>query len=43
MPEAGLELPLISVSETGYVPTQHLDKHGKPYPPPNGSYTGSVN
>ncbi len=43
IPEAGLELPLISVSETGYVPTQHLDKHGKPYPPAGGSYNGSAN
>ena len=33
VPEAGLALPLISVSETGYVPAPHLDKHGKPYPP----------
>ena len=43
VPEAGLELPLISVSETGYVPAPHLDKHGKPYAPSGGSYKGSEN
>jgi plastocyanin len=33
VPEEGLTLPLISISETGYIPTQHLNKYGKPYPP----------
>jgi plastocyanin len=37
VPEAGLALPLISISETGYVPEPHLDKHGKPYAPPGGA------
>jgi plastocyanin len=41
VPEAGLALPLISISETGYVPEPHLDKHGKPYAPANGSYIGA--
>jgi plastocyanin len=42
VPESGLNLPLISISETGYIPVPHLDKHGKPYAPvPNeGSYPG---
>jgi hypothetical protein len=36
IPDSGLTLPLISISETGYIPALHLDKHGKPYPPPGG-------
>jgi plastocyanin len=42
VPEAGLTLPLISISETGYIPVPHLNKHNKPYGPvPNdGSYPG---
>ena len=28
-----LALPLISISETGYIPTEHLNKYGHPYPP----------
>jgi hypothetical protein len=43
VPEAGVALPLISVSETGYVAVPHLDKHGKPYAPPPGTYTGGSN
>src|SRR4051812_39177375 len=33
VPEEGLNLPLISISETGYIPTEHLNKYGHPYPP----------
>jgi plastocyanin len=40
VPEAGLTLPLISISETGYIPAPHLDKHGKPYPPSSGYGSG---
>ena len=40
VPDAGLVLPLISISETGYVPQPHLDKHGKPYAPATGLYNG---
>jgi plastocyanin len=36
IPDSGLTLPLISISETGYIPAPHPDKHGKPYPPQNG-------
>jgi len=36
VPGGGLTLPLISISETGYIPSPHLDKHGKPYPPGPG-------
>jgi plastocyanin len=43
VPEAGLALPLISVSETGYAPAPHLDKHGKPYAPAAGTYVGGSN
>jgi plastocyanin len=32
--EGGLTLPLISISETGFIPVQHLNKFGKDYPPP---------
>jgi plastocyanin len=40
VPEAGLALPLISISETGYAPEPHLDKHGKAYAPATGLYNG---
>ncbi len=33
VPEVGLSLPLVSISETGYIPAQHLNKYGQPYPP----------
>ena len=36
VPESGLTLPLISISETGYIPAPHLDKHGQPYAPQAG-------
>ena len=36
-------MPLISISETGFIPTTHLNKYGKEYPPvPNdGAYPGA--
>jgi plastocyanin len=42
IPESGLTLPLISISETGFVPAPHLNKYGKPYPPQpaGGIYSG---
>jgi plastocyanin len=42
VPEDGLALPLISISETGYNPAPHLNKHGKPYAPEGGSYKEGV-
>ena len=33
VPEDGLNLTLISISETGYIPAPHLNKYGQPYPP----------
>jgi hypothetical protein len=33
VPEAGLTLPLISISETGFIPSSHSNKYGQPYPP----------
>jgi hypothetical protein len=41
--EDGLALPLISITETGYIPAVHLNKYGQPYPPvPNdGVYPGA--
>jgi plastocyanin len=33
VPQDGLTLPLISISETGYIPAPHMNKYGKPYPP----------
>ena len=41
--ENGMTLPLISISETGYIPIPHLNKFGKPYGPlPNdGTYPGT--
>jgi plastocyanin len=45
VPENGLVLPLISISETGYIPAPHVDKHGEPYPQPprNSTYSGGGN
>jgi hypothetical protein len=33
VPDGGLALPLISISETGFVPAPHLNKYGQEYPP----------
>jgi plastocyanin len=33
VPESGLTLPLISISETGFIPPPHLNKYGTEYPP----------
>jgi plastocyanin len=33
VPAEGLPLPLISISETGYIPAPHLNKYGQTYPP----------
>jgi plastocyanin len=33
VPETGLTLPLISISETGFIPAPHLNKYGQEYPP----------
>ena len=41
IPDSGLTLPLISISETGYIPAPHPDKHGKPYPPQESYGTGA--
>jgi plastocyanin len=43
VPEGGLTLPLISISETGFIPAPHTNKYGKPYPPlpSDGAYTGA--
>jgi len=32
VPESGLTLPLISISETGFIPAPHLNKYGGQYP-----------
>lgn len=40
VPPEGLTLPLISISETGYIASPHMDKHGKPYAPEPGTYGG---
>jgi len=42
--EDGLSLPLISISETGFIPTPHLNKYGKEYAPADdgtGAYPGA--
>jgi len=43
VPANGLKLPLISITETGYIPAPHLNKYGKEYAPlPNiGVYPGA--
>jgi hypothetical protein len=33
VPESGLALPLISISETGFIPAEHVNKYGQDYPP----------
>jgi plastocyanin len=33
VPESGLMLPLISISETGFVPAPHMNKYSQEYPP----------
>jgi plastocyanin len=41
--ESGLVLPLISISETGFIPATHLNKYGTDYPPAatDGAYPGA--
>lgn len=43
VPESGLVLPLISISETGFIPFPHLNKYGNDYPPVanDGTYPGA--
>ena len=44
--QSSLDLPTISVSETGYLPTPHTNKYGQPYPPvrdENQIYPGARN
>ena len=43
VPESGLNLPLVSITETGYNPAPHLNKYGKAYPPVvnDGTYPGA--
>jgi plastocyanin len=44
VPENGVTLPLISITETGYNPAPHLNKYGQPYPPQSsdgGTYPGA--
>ena len=44
VPEGGLTMPLISISETGFIPAPHLNKHGVAYPPAagDGTYPGAA-
>jgi plastocyanin len=39
VPEGGLALPLISISETGFVPVPHMNKYGHEYPPASNGDT----
>jgi plastocyanin len=43
VPEGGLVLPLVSITETGYNPAPHLNKYGETYPPvsTDGTYPGA--
>jgi hypothetical protein len=43
VPASGLTLPLISISETGFIPAPHQNKYGNEYPPPanDGTYPGA--
>ena len=42
VPSSGLVLPLISISETGFIAAPHMNKFNRPYPPstPGGTYIG---
>ena len=33
VPDTGLVMPLISITETGFIPAEHLNKYGRDYPP----------
>jgi plastocyanin len=39
VPPGGVTLPRIAISETGFLPTPHLNKHGRPYPPATSDST----
>jgi hypothetical protein len=43
VPETGKSMPLISISETGFIPAPHMNKYGKEYPPAStdGTYPGA--
>ena len=44
--QSTVELPPLTISETGYLPTPHTNKYGKPYPHPNDEnqvYPGARN
>src|SRR5262249_55866969 len=44
--QSNIELPPVSISETGYLPAPHSNKYGKPYAPPkdeNMVYPGARN
>jgi plastocyanin len=43
VPEAGMSMPLISISETGFIPAPHMNKFGKEYPSTgsDGTYPGA--
>jgi plastocyanin len=43
VPESGLAMPLISITETGFTPAPHLNKYGNNYPPAatDGTYPGA--
>jgi hypothetical protein len=43
VPEGGITLPLISISETGFIAAPHVNKYGNPYPPSGsgGAYPGA--
>ena len=43
VPDTGVAMPLISISETGFIPAPHMNKFGKPYPPggAEGTYPGA--
>jgi plastocyanin len=39
VPEGGVTMPLISISETGFIPAPHLNKYGQEYPPATNDST----
>jgi len=39
VPETSLAMPLISITETGFIPAEHLNKYGKDYPPVSNDST----
>lgn len=43
VPSSGLILPIMAISEAGYLPVPHMNKHGRVYPPETDALYGGRN